>query len=458
MNSSFRERLGVDMCDTFIALPHFTGGTIIFGKNSDREPNEAQALEYHPGRTHPPGATVQTTYLEIPQVKETCAVLLCRPFWMWGAEMGANERGVVIGNEAVFTRMPARKDPGLTGMDMLRLALERSRSAADAMENIIQLLADYGQGGVCGFEDKKMVYHNSFIIADPGEAWVLETAGFLWAAQRIRDVYAISNGLTIGEAFDTHHADLHRVAREKGWLKKGRPLHFSDCFSNPILRFFTACRTRRSRVLQLLNNKKNHLTAGDAMAILRDHGEAAYRPDTHLLIDRVCAHAANRLTRNAAQTTGSMVASLTSEEQVYWATGTAAPCLSIFKPIWLNGNPLPDMGPAPEGVFEPRRLWWFHEQLHRSVLEDYPVRAAGCQTERDAFEAHLQERAGSVPPDHRGDLTRTAFQRAHAKTAKWIQQVRDLPVKRPAGWFYRRYWRGQNNTAGLIDRLNPTET
>jgi hypothetical protein len=37
---------GEFMCDTFIAMPSSTGdGAILFGKNSDREPNEAQALE-----------------------------------------------------------------------------------------------------------------------------------------------------------------------------------------------------------------------------------------------------------------------------------------------------------------------------------------------------------------------------------------------------------------------------
>ena len=115
------------MCDTFVVLPPFTrDGSVIFGKNSDREPNEAQALEFHPAQEYPAGQTVRCTYLEIPQVRETHAVLLCRPFWMWGAEMGANEKGVVIGNEAVFTKMPIDRKGGLTGMDLLRLALEKS--------------------------------------------------------------------------------------------------------------------------------------------------------------------------------------------------------------------------------------------------------------------------------------------------------------------------------------------
>ena len=103
------------MCDTFVALPSVTSdGSVLFGKNSDREPNEAQALEYHPARTYPEGEALACTHKKIPQVRETNAVLLCRPFWMWGAEMGANEKGVVIGNEAVWTKMPVIKRAGLT--------------------------------------------------------------------------------------------------------------------------------------------------------------------------------------------------------------------------------------------------------------------------------------------------------------------------------------------------------
>jgi secernin len=59
-------------------------------------------------------------------------VLLAKPFWIWGAEMGANEHGIAIGNEAVFTKIPYDKQPGLIGMDSLRLALERAHTARRA--------------------------------------------------------------------------------------------------------------------------------------------------------------------------------------------------------------------------------------------------------------------------------------------------------------------------------------
>lgn len=60
------------MCDTFVALPDATAdGSLIFGKNSDREPNEAHELAIAPRSRHAPGSMVKLTYVEIPQVEET---------------------------------------------------------------------------------------------------------------------------------------------------------------------------------------------------------------------------------------------------------------------------------------------------------------------------------------------------------------------------------------------------
>lgn len=51
-------------------------------------------------------------------------MILSKPGWMWGAEMGANESGVVIGNEAVWTNdNEGDSDTSvkrLLGMDLVR--------------------------------------------------------------------------------------------------------------------------------------------------------------------------------------------------------------------------------------------------------------------------------------------------------------------------------------------------
>lgn len=439
------------MCDTFLALQPVTeDGAAIFGKNSDREPNEAQVLEYQPAQFFSPPQTVQCTYRAIPQVKETYAVLLCRPFWMWGAEMGANEKGVVIGNEAVFTHMPLDKSGGLTGMDLLRLALERSATAPQALEIIAGLLSDHGQGGICGYEDKRFAYHNSFIIADPREGWVLETAGPLWAAIKVRGFYSISNALTIGEEFDESHPGLIDTARQKGWLKTGGTFHFARCYSDWFYTTFSASGQRRDRSLELIRNIKGKMNTASAVNILRDHQDDDYRPDSHFLGNRICAHAANKLTRNASQTTCSLVAHLTPKTQTFWATGTAAPCTSVFKPIWVEGEVLPELGNEPANRFDPNSLWWHHEQLHRSMLLNYSDRIKRYSAERDQLENLFIQDAAEISSGSRAEFTRHAFIKARDFTKQWIKNFNDHPVANRTKWLYRQYWHRQNKKAGIL--------
>lgn len=54
------------------------------------------------------------------QAERTHAVILSRPAWLWGAEMGANEHGVCIGNEGVWTKEPVGEEEALLGMDLVR--------------------------------------------------------------------------------------------------------------------------------------------------------------------------------------------------------------------------------------------------------------------------------------------------------------------------------------------------
>lgn len=79
------------------------------------------------------------------------------------------------------------------------------------------LLEKYGQGGPCSELDDSHFYHNSFLIADPKEAWVLETSGKLWAAEKLTSGYRnISNGLTITTKIDKHSDNLHAKAKGMG--------------------------------------------------------------------------------------------------------------------------------------------------------------------------------------------------------------------------------------------------
>ena len=67
-----------------------------------------------------------------------------------------------------------------------RLGLERGKSAREAMDVVCSLLDRHGQGGNCFESRYRFTYHNSFIVADRSEAWILETAGPHWAAEQIK--------------------------------------------------------------------------------------------------------------------------------------------------------------------------------------------------------------------------------------------------------------------------------
>lgn len=205
------------MCDTFVALPDATvNSDVIFGKNSDRPQSEIQDVVIIPAQKYGLNEQIKCTYITIEQAKETFAVILSQPRWIWGAEMGANECGVVIGNEAVWTVEPY-KSTGLLGMDLLRLALERGETALSALNVITALLEQYGQGGNCA-EYFSMNYHNSFILADKGEAWVLETAGSYWVAERVQQgTRSISNNLSIRNKGDSRHPKVIQYAVNRGW-------------------------------------------------------------------------------------------------------------------------------------------------------------------------------------------------------------------------------------------------
>jgi dipeptidase len=92
--------------------------------------------------------------------------------------------------------------PFLPKFHLLRLSLEISKTAKEGLENIIYYLEKYGQDACGGYTDKSFYYHNSFIIADRNEGFVLETAGKHWIYEKVTGYRAISNGLSIEEKYD----------------------------------------------------------------------------------------------------------------------------------------------------------------------------------------------------------------------------------------------------------------
>lgn len=342
------------MCDTI--GKRISDNRSIFAKNSDRSPNEPQILEYIPHKHHA-DKTLKCTYITIDQAEETNAMVLSRPVWLWGAEMGVNEHGVCIGNEAVFTKGKYGKD-SLIGMDYVRLALERGDNALEAVRVITDLLEKYGQGGNCGF-DKDFRYDNSYLIMDRKEIYVLETAGKEWAYKKY-DHASISNRLTLGDDCDAY---------------SGEKCDFRKEHSDLLFSTFSAASGRRG--MTCCHKLEN---VYDAFAALRQH--KVKDPMCRASVSSVCMHAGNMI---ADQTTASMVVELTDDIRIY-VTGSSRPCLSIFKPHAFGAGGII----AEEGTEKADDYWykselWQRDLLGKTIPEDFYFK-------RDALERKIVEK------------------------------------------------------------------
>lgn len=315
-------------CDTFAALPPGTeDNCVIFGKNSDRPGDEVQEVVYVPAEKFTVPCKLKCTYIEIDQVSQTYATILSKPSWMWGAEMGANEHGVCIGNEAVWTKLNDDNDSleKLLGMDLLRLGLERAKTGLEALHVIVSLIDKYGMGGNCSDTIPNFTYHNSFLIADPVEVWILECAGSIWAAEKVTSgVRNISNELSIGTKIDLFSDNLEEYAKEHGFWNSARgPLNFRIAFGLDEDEC-ESYRYKSGKNLLTQFSKAGHFKETDMFNVLRDKRSG------------IC------MSSGSFVSTGSQVSVLrkseTGKPSCHWFTSTPDPSRSVFKPFIFAEN------------------------------------------------------------------------------------------------------------------------
>lgn len=364
------------MCDAIVAVGKATkNGTVIFGKNSDRSPNESQPLVHYLRQKYKEGSKVKCQFIEIPQTRVTFEVVGSQPYWLWGFEHGLNEFDVAIGNMAVQSKEPfevPEGGSGLLGMDLVRLGLERGKTAYEAMHVITDLLETYGPGA-----SSRARYHNNYLIADPKEAWVLETAGRYWVAERVTDgVRAVGNLYSIQTQWSECHPELVDHAVEKGWCISRDDFNFAkdycDYEKNPI----TGSLIRWRRASALLKEHEGEITIEVMMEILRDH-----REDTFLqplwtpgedFYASLCCH---ERPWGSGQTAASMVVELREDmprmlRASCWMSMTP-PCTSVFRPFYLKGVKIPSNLSVGGREYSTDSPWWTFKKLQRHVERNY---------------------------------------------------------------------------------------
>jgi secernin len=256
---------------------------------------------------------------------------------------------------------------------------------------------------------------------------------------------------------------VDRAVAEK-WCAGPDDFDFAADYSDRIYTRFSDARARQCRTNDALAAARGRINVAAAWELLADHGVradggASWGPSDHplggLMGATVCMHAGFGPVRGS-QTTGSWVSEIPASgvPATHWVTGTAAPCLSVRVPVWFDAVEaagLPDRGPAPGGTYAPGTLWWDHEDLHRTVLRDYPLLRGLVEPDRDEVQARIDGVAAAAlsgTVEDRVECTRMAFAEVADAYRRWLDAVHPAAPSKAGRNPFHRAWRGFDKAAG----------
>jgi len=376
-------------CDSWIAMPDATAsGHMILAKTSDVAYYECEPFMRWEGGTHKPGEVIELQYQKIPQVERTYTVLGASQFWLWGAEQAINEHGVAIAAEAVFSKewretlnkakRGEKVERGILGISLVRLALERGKTAREVLDVMGEFIEKYGQwgSGLAGYGDLDGSFDLSYIIADGKEAWILEAVGHEWAAKQIKKGVAnISNYLTIRGDWDLCSDNMVQNAIDKGWwpADKREEFDFALAYSDPETQLAPNL-IRGKRVAQLIKEKEGDIDVEWMFRISRDHLEGTFLEGPYFnaaipdFLTICMHHSPANFTWGITASTNVFV--LPDEDAdivpvAYYAADV--PCCSVFVPFYADGTKMPagvdKAGKSGNKVTDPTvtSVWGFEE-------------------------------------------------------------------------------------------------
>jgi dipeptidase len=260
-------------------------------------------LGIQPARDHKPGEMIdipsrnpsdKTPRGRIPQVAHTYKVM--------GGLM--NEFQLAMSETTFGGRKECENPDGLLAYHhLMMLGLERARTAREAIDVMMRLVAEYG------YESEG----ESISIADSKEAWILEIVGTgpggkgaVWAAARVPDgqISCHANQSRLGEiprndpANWLYSDNVESFAVSKGWYdpKSERPFRFYEAYCPPTPATRRMCDARVWSILRrsapsqhfspdyhrskpgskpypLFVTPDKKLSAADVFALIRDHFE-----------------------------------------------------------------------------------------------------------------------------------------------------------------------------------------
>ncbi|HMF13598.1 MAG TPA: hypothetical protein VKE94_14865 [Gemmataceae bacterium] len=321
-------------------------GVTLFGHNCRRPGGAGLTLHRSLGRCHALEERIETSGVSVPQARETYTTVGVQMRCQWGYQHGVNAWGVAAGCTRLRTRLAGNR-AGLRGPDLVRLALERSRTARQAVDQVIDIIRRHGQGARHGEEQGD----SAFLFVDAGEAFVLETAGTFWADQEVREVRAVSDVATVRQDWDGIAPGFAGVAIESGWWPAdGSKVDFAG-----VAGAGDADALRRwGRATLLLAEQNGNIDLAFVRRLLSDHYEGCadevdpIQPSSGPTA--LCLHGCSE---GATLTGASLVAELdrSGEAVLLWYC-PGPPCIGAYLPVLLAGDLSEAYGPAASGIHD----------------------------------------------------------------------------------------------------------
>ncbi len=283
--------------------------------------------------------------------------------------MGVNEKGVSVGNEAIFSA-PKSKDKSLLGMDLLRLGLESGNDARSTATTIIDYLEKYGQGGSNDSQTEEY-YNNLFLISDLDSAFELTVVGKEYALKSVKSYDSISNKFPY-----------------PGAGQEEKPLVSNNFSCNENILFTKlGYGSERSKYTSLwLRDRAKSVSVEDIFQLLRHHNGEWTHP-RHGSNRDICMHA-GPLSRRF-QTANSMVVEKSEIGSIVWSTFSSNPCISLYKPILFSGN-------SVVGLPYDSRYWLRSEKIHRDYFGSLPSRISDSANALRDLQTGILERMNHV--------------------------------------------------------------
>lgn len=383
-------------CDQLVVLKSASAdGNAIWAKNSNRANEECMGFVKYPGGKHKRGEMVQLSHIKIPQASVTYTVMGGHPYWSGGLEFGTNEFGVCAGNELINTKDPLHHEKeSLNGHDLVRLGLERGKTAYEAMHVIIDMIEKYGQNGNAASPESGdvSVYWNSFLIADPNEAWILEVSDRRWIAKRVQDnIFALTNICSIRSTYDEASPDLIQHAIDMGWYNPKDEFDFALAYNNFKARPDFEIKARRA--YQLLAEKRGNIDVPYVMSVLRDYKyEGAFVESVYGTMEKnlpvLTAHT------DSKSNAGSIIAHLRTDKDipepmriVCWAA-MASPDCSPFRPFYFCSDVPAELGIGRD-KYSADSPWWSFDILDRMARNNEEVYMGVLKSVWDPMEAKI---------------------------------------------------------------------